>query len=217
MSDDLWNTLKSIQKTLKRWDHVKQRLPESIRNEANEALYTELVDATDSLQGYINDALSMEIRAEMDVNNPSDSLNTGVLSKKLQEASYHFILANRMDLAMELLTAESAIKIAGPSTTPHAPIPSQPTQISPEQMEVLAKLLELGEDQVAKELAQQLHAQVSPKEASGLASLSGLVEEVVWSNRFNREASRWLSDDNKIKSLKQDIVQAVDDVLKNYK
>jgi len=108
MSDqELWNTLKNVQKTLKKWEHVKSRLPKAIREDAGEALYTELVEAADNLQSCIADALSHEIRADAQDAPP---FNREELTEKLHTTAHKFIQANRMDFAKEILEAEAQLK-----------------------------------------------------------------------------------------------------------
>lgn len=98
----LWNTLKDVQKTLKRWEKVKRHLPDSIINDTNEALLTNLEESVDKLETQVNDALSQEIRADFD--EKSSSIQD--ISKSIHNVAHRFIMANQIGLAKEILESE---------------------------------------------------------------------------------------------------------------
>lgn len=239
MSTDknLWKVLKNIQLTLKKWEHVKERLPVELREDANEALHVELVEATENLQGFISDALSHEVRAT------ADGEDLVVLEKDLSDIAHKFVMAEQMDLAKEIL---GSLILLQDSNKDEDALP-QTQHITEAQVKVIAKLVELGEEKSAKELAEQLVANITTPEeptasldfsemgakraefeqrvaeqtktASGVSSLQSLIEDVVWGHQFEREASRWVDanfDEPKQRAMKEEIVASVNDILSRY-
>jgi len=232
MSTDqnLWKVLKNIQLTLKKWEHVKERLPVELRDDANEALHTELVEATENLQGFISDALSHEVRAN------TTEADLTILEENISDIAHRFIMAEQIDVAKELLGSLVQLQEASKEE-----LVTQPSvNITEEQVAVVAKLIEIGEDSAAKKLATQLVESRTPevaldtsemgskraefelnkgKTASGVDSLQSLIEDVVWGNQFEREASRWLNanfDEPKQREMKEEIVASVTDILSKY-
>jgi hypothetical protein len=152
----VWNALRDVHEVLKKWERINKRLPRKIREDATSQLLSDLNDAQESIDETVREALDTEIRADA-----HPVFDTTDLTRRIQKFASLLIEANRIDLAKDLLTASNQLKASEPSERRAEERDEDPMTISEKQVLVLKKLVAMGEEDMARDLAQKLAAQES--------------------------------------------------------